>query len=137
MDLKRHLTFDPSQKRVITVLLATLILAGFAKLAFNRIYIADPQPPEGDLAGQLATKLDPNTATAAELSALPGLGEKRAAAIIAQREKVLKREPTTVPFKSLDDLLPVNGIGAAMIENLRPYLAFPADFEQDKIRTTP
>jgi competence protein ComEA len=137
LDLKRHLTFDPHQKRVLTVLLFLLIAAGFIRLAYNPIYIADPQPAQGDLASQLATRLDPNTATAAELSALPGLGEKRAIAIVAQREKVLRREPTTVPFKSLNDLLPVNGIGAAMIENLRPFLAFPTDLERDKIRTTP
>jgi competence protein ComEA len=55
--------------------------------------------------------LDLNTATAAELEALPGIGPKIAAAIIAGR-----------PYSTVEDLLRVKGIGPATLEKLRPYV---------------
>ena len=53
-----------------------------------------------------------NTATAAELDTLPGIGPTRAAAIIAERE-------ANGPFASADDLERVKGLGATRIEELR------------------
>ncbi len=58
--------------------------------------------------------VDLNTAPAAELEVLPGIGEKRAAAIVAHRE-------ANGPFESLGDLKAVEGIGekrAAALEGL-------------------
>jgi competence protein ComEA len=57
-----------------------------------------------------------NTATVAELQYLPRIGPSVAAKIVEQREK-------SGPFKSLDDLLLVRGIGEATYEQLKPYLA--------------
>ncbi|HEV7300378.1 MAG TPA: helix-hairpin-helix domain-containing protein [Tepidisphaeraceae bacterium] len=91
----------------------------------DRRYVPDPLPAESSLASQLADRIDPNTADIATLSALPGLGEKRAAVIIAFREKVQQREPGTTVFNSPYDLLKVRGIGIAMLANLQPYLIFP------------
>ncbi len=59
----------------------------------------------------LTTPIDLNTATAAELEALPGVGPKTAAAIIAGR-----------PYSTVEDLLRVKGIGPATLEKLRPYV---------------
>jgi len=56
--------------------------------------------------------VDVNKATAAELATLPGIGDSKAAAIIAEREKK--------PFASVDDLERVRGIGARTLEDLRP-----------------
>ncbi len=53
-----------------------------------------------------------NTATAAELTALPGIGEKKAEAIVADRD-------THGAFESADDLSRVSGIGSATVEQLR------------------
>ena len=56
--------------------------------------------------------IDINTAAAAELEELPGVGPATAEAIISHREQV-------GPFSSVDDLLDVRGIGEAKLEQLR------------------
>ncbi len=56
-------------------------------------------------------KIDLNTATAEELVTLPGIGEKRAAAIIADRE-------ANGPFRVPEDLTRVDGIGEGILEGL-------------------
>lgn len=62
-----------------------------------------------------AIALDINTASAAELTILKGVGEKRASAIIRFREK-------HGPFKSADDLLSVPGIGPRIISDNAQHL---------------
>jgi competence protein ComEA len=59
-----------------------------------------------------AGPLDLNTATAAELEALPGVGPSTAAAIVDDRTR-------NGPFASVDDLDRVPGIGPAKLEALR------------------
>lgn len=58
--------------------------------------------------------VDINTATAAELEALPGIGPALAAAIVDERQ-------TGGPFGSVDDLDRVSGIGPAKIDGLRDH----------------
>ena len=53
-----------------------------------------------------------NTATAAQLDALPGIGPATAAAIVSDRE-------AHGPFRSVNDLGRVRGIGDAKLEQLR------------------
>ncbi|OFP34580.1 ComEA family DNA-binding protein [Corynebacterium sp. HMSC071B10] len=53
-----------------------------------------------------------NTATAAELTALPGVGEATAQAIVQHRE-------TNGPFAKSEDLMDVKGIGPAKFEALK------------------
>lgn len=61
--------------------------------------------------------VDPNTAPAHVLEALPAIGPSRCSAIIAERARA--------PFRSLDDLdRRVKGIGPATIAALKPYLRF-------------
>jgi len=55
-----------------------------------------------------------NTADAATLDTLPGIGPKKAAAIIATRNEA--------PFESIDALRRVRGIGAKTVEKLRPLV---------------
>lgn len=61
-----------------------------------------------------AAKLDLNSATAAELVALPGIGPAMANRILALRR--------TRRFYKVEDLLQVRGIGQAKLERLRPYV---------------
>jgi competence protein ComEA len=56
--------------------------------------------------------IDLNTATAEQLDALPGVGPATAKAIIDHRTK-------NGPFRSVDDLLDVRGIGPAKLDALR------------------
>jgi comEA protein len=59
--------------------------------------------------------LNLNTATLEELQTLPGIGEARARDIIAYRE-------THGGFRNAEELTAVEGIGAATLEQLRPYI---------------
>ncbi len=63
----------------------------------------------------LGLPLELNTAAAADLKTLPGIGPALAQAIVSYRT-------TYGPFKKIDDLLQVSGIGPAKLENLRPHL---------------
>lgn len=62
-----------------------------------------------------ATPVDVNRAGAEELDRLPGVGPATAAAIIAHRTE-------HGPFRSVDDLAQVRGIGRAKLEQLRPVV---------------
>ncbi|MGE5598683.1 MAG: helix-hairpin-helix domain-containing protein [Bacteroidota bacterium] len=59
-----------------------------------------------------------NTATAADLQAVPGIGPALAARIVAYRKE-------NGPFAEVDDLVHVPGIGARTLERFRPYLTVP------------
>lgn len=56
-----------------------------------------------------------NTASREELELLPGVGEVRAVAIVAKRKE-------RGGFKAVDELLEVSGIGASMLERMRPHV---------------
>jgi competence protein ComEA len=60
-------------------------------------------------------KIDVNTADVAELSGLPGIGPKIAERIDAYRQ-------ANGPFKSIDDLMEVKGIGPAKFEKLKSLI---------------
>jgi DNA uptake protein ComE-like DNA-binding protein len=114
-----------SQRRTLLVLVLIFAIVLSIQAIRNRQHVPNPQPAQSPLAHQLADRIDPNTASAAELVVLPQLGDKRAAEIIGFRERYLRRHPGGVPFSRLEDLMQVKGFGPAMIETLRPHLTFP------------
>ena len=62
-----------------------------------------------------AQSVNVNTATAAQLEALPGIGPSMAQRIVAYRDK-------NGPFKKLEDLMNIQGIGEKSFLKLRPLL---------------
>jgi competence protein ComEA len=56
-----------------------------------------------------------NTAPAELLSLLPGVGPAKASAIVVYR--------TRRPFRTVDELVRIKGIGRKMVRRLRPHLA--------------
>ena len=66
-------------------------------------------------AGDDATRVDLNRASAEELATLPGIGEAKAAAIIEFRT-------SSGAFSSLEELEGVRGIGPALVAKLRPHV---------------
>lgn len=61
-----------------------------------------------------AAPVDVNSASAAELEALPGIGAAKAAAIVEERQ--------VRPFSSVEDLERVRGVGPALVAELRPHI---------------
>ena len=123
-----------SQRSVLIGLL--LILATYISVRywFNRHYVSDPQPAVPSRFDELADRIDPNTADVATLAALPTIGEKRAKDIVAYREKFQRDGRQGLAFERLEDLLKIQGIGAATIAQLKPYLLFP---QSDRPATKP
>ena len=62
-----------------------------------------------------ATVVNLNTASAAEFEALPGIGARMAARIVDYRQK-------NCPFKKIEDLMNVPGIGEKNFLKLKPQL---------------
>jgi competence ComEA-like helix-hairpin-helix protein len=83
--------------------------------------LATPAPggtPRGrDAGGSVGydEPVDINRASAVELVQLPGIGPAIAQRIIVHRD-------SAGPFRTLDDLLAVRGIGPAILERLRPFV---------------
>ena len=99
----------------IAILLSVLTLGmisyfGYQSIARNRLVdidAADSTP--------LEFVVDINSASWPEIVNLPGVGEKLARAIVEHRLR-------TGPFKTLDEIQDVPGIGASKYRQLKPFL---------------
>ena len=87
---------------------STIIRTAVALGAALALAVAAPAFAEG-------SPITVNTATAAELATLKGIGPSKAQAIVEHRDK-------NGQFKSVDDLKLVRGIGDKMLEQLRPQV---------------
>lgn len=88
---------------------AFALALAFGVLASSGTALAAAQPaPEG--------KLNLNTASAQQLTTLPGVGEKLAARIVEYRQKA-------GAFKSIQELMNVKGIGEKNLERIQPHLS--------------
>lgn len=93
-----------SVKRIVSFVLAS----GFALvLCADAAFAAAKPAPAG--------KININTASAEQLTALPGVGEKLAARIVEHRQK-------SGSFKSVQELLNVKGIGEKNLAKIQTYL---------------
>src|SRR6185437_13087683 len=80
-------------RRALVGLLLILLVVLVIRYAVNRAFISDPQPETPARAADLADRLDPNTCTWEELAAIPNFGEKKARAVLAYRERWLRKNP--------------------------------------------
>ncbi len=103
----------------LACLVAVFLLCEFCPRDNSRVYsIPSSAPADFDLSGSLPEGgIDPNTADMEAFLIIPGIGEKTAAAIIAEREM-------NGPFFFPEDLLAVKGIGEKKLEAIRPFLVF-------------
>jgi competence ComEA-like helix-hairpin-helix protein len=78
--------------------------------------IASVEKPSGRGGGKekLSGPLNLNSAPKLELVKLPGVGEKTAEAIIERRAHV--------PFRRIEDIMEVKGIGQKKFEKMKPYI---------------
>ena len=123
----RELGWTLAQRRALLALLVVLLVWLAVQYARNRSFVPDPPPAEGSRAGELASRIDPNSADWQTLAAIPTLGPKRAKDIVAYRDCLRSTDANGVAYRTAADLLRIRGIGAATVENLRPYLIFPTD----------
>lgn len=65
--------------------------------------------------------IDLNTADAATLAQLPGVGPARASLIVAHRQE-------HGPFRTVDDLKAIHGIGPITVDRLRPTIRVPGSY---------
>ena len=75
--------------------------------------VSKGSPSAGGSASSGGAAVNVNTATAAQLDALPGIGPSKAAAIVADRD-------ANGPFGSCDELSRVTGVGAKTVATLKP-----------------
>ncbi len=86
------------------------VLEDGQKLYFPSVAEVSAQASSGESSG-----ININTADAAGLCQLPGIGASKAAAILDHRTKYGR-------FETPEDLMQVSGIGQASFERLRPYI---------------
>jgi len=93
-----------------------MLWAGLTFLLAIRAFAGALLPPAVAVRVEPCT-VDVNTASVAELQALPGVGETRAAAIVLERIR-------HGPFADAAALQRVDGIGPESCELLRPFARF-------------
>jgi competence protein ComEA len=96
-------------------LFAVLLVAAPASFAQTRP--TSPSVAAAKLAPGATVNI--NTASAAELDALPGIGAKTAALIIEYRQK-------NGPFKKIEELMNVRGVGEKNFLKLKPQITVGA-----------
>lgn len=98
----------------LTVNADTSLINQSARVSDGQMIVLPTVPAAGD--DTHSNLLNINTATADELTELPGVGDVLATRIVEYRD-------THGPFQSIDDLGQVEGISTTLIESLRPLVS--------------
>ena len=106
---------------------ADLVRVNLAKRVYDEEQIYVPRlgeenpplpPPSTSSGGQAGGKININTATAAELEALPGIGP-----VLAQR--IVDYRKANGPFAAIEDIKNVSGIGEGIFEEIKELVFVP------------
>jgi competence protein ComEA len=100
---------------MIRTLLSTLAVAAVLAAHIQAQTDGGRKPSAPAPAAKPTVTVNINTATAAEFEQLPGIGAKTAARIVDYRQK-------KGPFKKIEELMNVQGIGEKSFLKLRPQL---------------
>ena len=100
--------------RRLSLVLGCAVLAALAALAPSAA-MAQGKPAKAKAAPVATTPVNLNTATAADLEALPGVGAATARLIIEHREK-------NGGFKKVEELMNIKGIGEKSFLKLKPMV---------------
>jgi competence protein ComEA len=104
------------------LLLLVLLVLGLASLASAQTTTA-PKAPKAKAAKTVAAPSGPvnlNTATAAQLDALPGVAKSTAQRIVEYRQK-------NGSFKKIEELMNVKGVGEKSFLKLKPLITVGGD----------
>jgi competence protein ComEA len=99
-------------------LLAVLAAAALLVRLPGRVSFHEAPPADAAAVAASTERIDPNTASAASLQRLPGIGEALAAAIVEAR--------ADRPFARAEDLARVRNIGPVTVRALQEHLTFAA-----------
>ena len=102
------------RERIAWLSLALLSALLFVLVRPHRAPVVPADLTSADLLAR-GLAIDVNAASTAELESIPGIGPTRAAAIVADRDRL-------GPFADVDALERVKGIGPATLESIRPYV---------------
>ena len=104
---------------MLRIAFSSVALAGLATMFAAIPSIAAQTKPQASAKSSTTQVVNINTASAAEFEALPGIGPKMAARIIEYRQK-------NGPFKKVEELMNVRGIGEKNFLKLKAQLTIGA-----------
>ncbi|MEM7246123.1 MAG: helix-hairpin-helix domain-containing protein [Acidobacteriota bacterium] len=107
------ITTSRNLRGTLVLLLLALTFSPAARPALAQEASPPPSPPAAEQAEE--HRVDINGADLVELMGLPRVGPVLAARIVEHRRAV-------APFRSVDELLLVKGIGLRTLERLRPHV---------------
>jgi comEA protein len=109
----------PERQRLLGITLIFLLLMArilnFEPIKFRTVSLKPPKAFAGPIRTPEPRSITLNTASPKELELLPGIGPVLAEGIVAYRQE-------HGPFKRIDELLAIKGIGPKKLEKLRSYL---------------
>ena len=112
----------PTKSEIILLGLTAVFLCALAGLSLRDrqdrvpgvVIETEAEVPREEIAPDFPP-VDLNTATAEELDTLPGIGEKKALAIVEYRE-------ANGPFRAVEELERVKGISERTVDGMRAYV---------------
>ncbi len=116
------LAWTPANARALLALgVACGLLALVAFGASDSVFAGEDLPDDPERSAAVRERINPNTAPAASLERLRGIGPKRAAAIVDWRSA--RDAPA---FERPEDLMRIPGIGPGTLRDIRPHLNLSA-----------